>query len=150
MASPLTKAEIERIVSSAFDDAFKLLEDNDTSSDFDDLDIHEELEDDENNLTFGNAADNDEELINAVDDDNEDNVSYVDENDNSDGNEENDDYQSIDLQDIRASIRKLIDRMRAFINNINSTHAVTDYVQQREKIHDPPIIAALITDIEIR
>ncbi|CAF1316890.1 unnamed protein product, partial [Rotaria sordida] len=125
-------------------------EDNDTSSDFDDLDIPEELEDDENNLTFGNAADNDEELINVVDDDNEDNVSYVDENDNSDDNEENDDYQSIDLQDIRASIRKLIDRMRVFINNINSTRAVTDYVQQREKIHDPPITAALITDIEIR
>ncbi|CAF4196557.1 unnamed protein product, partial [Rotaria sordida] len=125
-------------------------EDNDTSSDFDDLDIPEELEDDEDNLTFGNAADSDEELINAVDDDNDDNVSYADENDNPDDNEENDDYQSIDLQDIRASIRKLIDRMRAFIININSTRAVIDYVQQREKIHDPPIKAALVTDIEIR
>ncbi|CAF2951319.1 unnamed protein product [Rotaria sp. Silwood2] len=40
--------------------------------------------------------------------------------------------------------------MRAFITNINSIRAVTDYVQQREKIHDPPITAALVTDIEIR
>ncbi|CAF4494341.1 unnamed protein product, partial [Rotaria sp. Silwood2] len=122
----------------------------DTSSDFDHLDIPEELEDDEDNLTYGNAADSDEEFNNAVDDDDEDNVSYADENDNPDDNEENDDYQSIDLQDIRASIRQLIDRMRDFINNINSTRAVTDYVQQREKIHDPPITAALVTDIELR
>ncbi|CAF3937245.1 unnamed protein product [Rotaria sp. Silwood1] len=125
-------------------------EDNDTSSDFDHLDIPEELEDDEDNLIYGNAGDSDEELNNAVDDDDEDNVNYVDENDNPDDNEENDDYQSIDLQDIRASIQQLINRMRAFINNINSTRAVTEYVQQREKIHDPPITAALVTDIEIR
>ena len=117
------------------------------------------MEDDEDNLTYGNATDSDEEFIDAVDNGDEDNVSYADENDNpddneennsSDDNEENDDYQSIDLQDIRASIRRLIDRMRAFINNINSTRAVTDYVQQREKIHDPPITAALLIDIEIR
>ena len=108
------------------------------------------MEDDEDNLTYCNAADSDEEFINAVDNGDEDNVSYADENDNPDDNEENDDYQSIDLQDIRASIRRLIDRMRAFINNINSTRAVIDYVQQREKIHDPPITTALLTDIEIR
>lgn len=40
--------------------------------------------------------------------------------------------------------------MRAFINNINSIRAVIDYVQQREKVHDPPISAALVPDIEIR
>ncbi|CAF2090095.1 unnamed protein product [Rotaria magnacalcarata] len=130
-------------------------DDNDTSSDFDHSDIPDEFEDDEDNLTYSNAADSDEEVNNAVDDedDDEDNVSYAGENDNQDDNEENDDYQSIesiDFQDIRASIRQLIDRMRAFINNNNSTRAVTDYVQQQEKIHDPPITAALVTDIEIR
>ena len=63
--------------------------DTDISSDFDHLDIPEELEDEEDNLTYGNVADSDEKFINAVDGD----------------DEENDDYQSIDLQDIRASIR---------------------------------------------
>ena len=107
-------------------------EDTDISSDFDHLDISEELEDEEDNLTYGNVADSDEEFINALDDDDEHNVSYADENDNPDDNEENDDYQSIDLQDIRASIRRLIDRMLAFINNINSIRAVTDCVQQQK------------------
>ena len=107
-------------------------EDTDISSDFDRLDISEELEDEEDNLTYGNVADSDEEFINAVDDDDEHNVSYADENDNPDDNEENDDYQSIDLQDIRASIRRLNDRMLAFINNINSIRAVPDCVQQQK------------------
>jgi len=116
----------------------------------------EDEEADEDNLIYGNATDSDDEINNAVDDNNEDTVSYADENDdtdendNPDDNEENDDYQSVDLQDIRAFIRQLIDRVRAFISNINSTRAVTDYIQQREKLHDPPITAALVTDIKIR
>jgi hypothetical protein len=56
----------------------------------------------------------------------------------------------MDLQDVRAQIRQLVDRIRDCITNINSLRAVVSFVQRQAQIHDPKINAALVTDLEIR
>ncbi|CAF1117725.1 unnamed protein product [Adineta steineri] len=128
-------------------------EDDELSSDSDYVGIPDELEDeeyDEDAQTNGYLSGSDDgsyDTGNYVNEDEDDGES----DNNTDNEEQNDnDDQLIDLQNIRAQTRQLIDRIRDCISNINSTRAIIDYVQRQEKIHDPQIASALVTDIEIR
>ncbi|CAF4302313.1 unnamed protein product, partial [Adineta steineri] len=128
-------------------------EDDELSSDSDYVDIPDELEDEEYNEDAQTNG-----YLSGSDDGSYDTGNYVNEDEdngesdnNTDDEEQNDnDDQLIDLQNIRAQTRRLVDRIRDCISNINSTRAIIDYVQRQEKLHDPQITSTLVTDIEIR
>ncbi|CAM4850100.1 unnamed protein product [Rotaria magnacalcarata] len=61
-----------------------------------------------------------------------------------------DDDQSVEPQNVRYSVLRLVKRIRSCIGNIRAARVVNDYVKRRAQSSDPPIKATLITDFEIR
>ncbi|CAF2121014.1 unnamed protein product, partial [Rotaria magnacalcarata] len=61
-----------------------------------------------------------------------------------------DDDQSVEPQNVRYSVLRLVKRIRSYIGNIRAARVVNDYVKRRAQSSDPPIKATLITDFEIR
>ena len=125
--------------------------DDDRSSNADEIEVPEELEDDEDNDLYGDESDTEDESDNVADSFIEDEVVYVSGDDNGEANEEESrgDHSS-QPTDIRELLKHLVDRVRSCIGNIRSTRVVFDHVQACEKTSNPPITAGLITDLEIR
>ena len=126
-----------------FDSTAQQESDDDAKSEVDRLDIPSDIEDEQ--TTDESTASDGSTESEPEGDDVPEFQELIDEENIEDSRASN-----LSLEEMRVSVRQLVQRVRSFVKFIRGNRAINDYVRHRAESNQPPIRAGLVIDFEVR